>query len=91
MDKKIILSKIHDYKITDYPTKLEKMMRSIKEIIYSDSFHNELSRFIPLEVQERTLKNEKFKDFLINETKLLLSELKMIVDDEEKRGPEFQI
>ena len=90
MNKKFILSKIHDYKITDYPTKLEKMMMSIDEIIYSDRFHNELSRFIPLDVQERTLKKEIFKDFLINETKLLLSELKMIVDDEEKHG-EFQI
>jgi hypothetical protein len=90
IDKKFILSKIHDYKITDYLTKLGKMIMSMDEIIHSDRFHDELSRFIPLDIQERTLKKEKFKVFLINETKLLLSELKMIVDGETKDG-EFQI
>ena len=90
MDKKFILAKIHDYKITDYPTKLEKMITSIDEIIYSDSFHNELSRFIPLDVQERTLKKEKFKDFLINETQSLLSALRALFNGETKRD-EFSI
>lgn len=90
MDKKFILAKIHDYKITDYSIKLEKMITSIDEIIYSDNFHNELSRFIPLDVQERTLKKEKFKDFLINETQLLLSELKTLFDGETKQD-EFYI
>lgn len=56
----------------------------------SDHFYHELSRFIPLDVQERTLKKKNFKDFLIHETKLLLSELKMIVDGEEKPH-EFQM
>jgi len=90
MDKMFILSKIHDYKITDYLIKLEKMMMSIDTIIYSDGFHNELSRFIPLEVQERTLKKEKFKDFLIQETHGLLSELKSLMDGEAAHN-EFQI
>ncbi len=90
IDKKFILSKIHDYKITDYPTKLKNMIMSIDEIIYSVSFHNELSRFIPLDVQERTLKKEKFKDFLINETQLLLSELMTLFDGETKHD-EFSI
>jgi len=90
MDKKFILSKIQDYKITDYLAKLNNMMMRIDEIIHGDRFYHELSRFIPLDVQERTLKKEKFKDFLIYETKLLLSELKTLVDGEEK-AHEFQM
>jgi predicted nucleotidyltransferase component of viral defense system len=90
IEDKFILSKINDYKISDYLTKLEELITSIEEIIHSERFNSELSRFIPLNVQERTLKKEKFKDFLINETKLLLFELKMIVDGEVKDG-EFQI
>ena len=64
----------NDYKISDYPDKLKTTLANIETIIYSEGFNNELSRFIPLDVQERTLKKDKFKDFLINETRLLLSE-----------------
>ncbi len=90
MDKKFILSKIHDYKITDYPAKLDNTIASMEKIIYSEGFHNELSRFIPLDVQERTLKKAKFKDFLINETQLLLFDLMALFDDESKQD-EFYI
>lgn len=81
IDKKFILSKIHDYRITDYPAKLDHTIANIEKIIYSEGFHNELSRFIPLDVQERTLKKAKFKDFLINETLLLLLALKELFDN----------
>lgn len=90
MDKQFILSKIQDYKITDYPIKLATMIANIEKIIYSEDFHNELSRFIPLDVQERTLKKEKFKDFLVNETQLLLSQVGSLFDDKAKKD-EFYI
>lgn len=80
MDNNFILSKIHDYKITDYLKKLETMIMNIKQIIHGDRFYHELSRFIPLDVQERTLKKEKFKDFLTHEMTLLLSDLKSMLD-----------
>jgi hypothetical protein len=70
IDKKMILSKLNDYKINDYLQKLENLMGGIDEIIHSKPFWDELLRFIPLSVQETTLKKAKFKDFLINETKL---------------------
>lgn len=85
MDKQFILSKIQDYKITDYPTKLDTMVANIEKIIYSEVFHNELSRFIPLDVQERTLKKEKFKEFLVNETQLLLSQVASLFDNKTKK------
>jgi predicted nucleotidyltransferase component of viral defense system len=89
INKKFIFSKINDYKITDYKIKLENMLISVDEIIYSDSFHNELSRFIPLDVQDRTLKKPKFKDFLIHETKLMLLELQKLSDGDIKHA--FQL
>ncbi len=82
MNKKFILSKIDDYKISDYPSKLNHTILNIKDIIYSENFHNELSRFIPLDVQERTLAKEKFKDFLVNETHQLLTDVKTLFDNE---------
>ena len=41
-----------DYRITDYPAKLDHTIANMEKIIYSEGFHNELSRFIPLDVQE---------------------------------------
>ena len=55
-----------DYRITDYPAKLDHTIANMEKIIYSEGFHNELSRFIPLDVQENTLKKAKFKDFFFN-------------------------
>ena len=89
IDKKMILSKLNDYKINDYLQKLENLMSSIDEIIHSKPFQDELLRFIPLSVQETTLKKAKFKDFLINETKLLLSDLNAMLDGQE-HNDEFQ-
>lgn len=82
INKQFILSKIKDYKITDYPTKLDDRIAKIDEIIYSKTFQDELSRFIPISVQERTLQKDKFKDFLINETKSLLTNLRTLIDHE---------
>jgi predicted nucleotidyltransferase component of viral defense system len=90
INKQFILSKINDYKISDYPEKLEHMIANIEKIIYSEAFHNELSRFIPLDVQERTLKKDKFKEFLINETQLLLFELMALLDGKSEQE-EFYI
>ena len=80
INKQFILSKINDYKIIDYPEKLKATIANIEKIIFSEGFHNELSRFIPSNVQERTLKKDKFKAFLINETRLLLSETLTLFD-----------
>lgn len=85
INKQFILSKINDYKISDYPAKLKIILANIEKIIFSEAFKNELSRFIPLDVQERTLKKDKFKDFLINETRLLLSETLALFDGKPKQ------
>lgn len=84
INMQFILSKITDYKILDFSEKLNHRIDSINEIIYSNSFYNELSRFIPITTQERTLKKDKFKDFLINETTSLLSELKGLLSGKSK-------
>lgn len=74
-----IKAKIEDYHEEHYPKKLNKMIEKLDEIVRSKDFKNELSRFIPLDVQERTLLKEKFIDFLINEDKSLLIQVKEII------------
>lgn len=75
----LIISKISDYKIVDYQTKLTHMQNEIKKIIHSNPFYNEISRFIPVDIQDRTLKKNKFLDFLTQETEMSLSEVEKII------------
>lgn len=70
-----VFSKIQDYKVELYKEKLEEKMSRLDSIIRSKAFMDEMSRFIPMNVQERTLKKDKFLDFLINENRALLQEV----------------
>ncbi|MFO1257115.1 MAG: nucleotidyl transferase AbiEii/AbiGii toxin family protein [Gammaproteobacteria bacterium] len=67
-----VFSKVQDYRIEFYQEKLEDMINRLGDIIHSKPFMDEMSRFIPTNVQERTLKKDKFLDFLVNENKTLL-------------------
>lgn len=82
INTQLIKNKIGDYNISDYPDKLGKLLPRLPEIIYSKNFHQQMSRFIPLDVQERTLKKDKFLEFLLNETTALFKQVKMILDDQ---------
>lgn len=69
-------SKINDYKISDYPNKLDAMIKRIVDVIRSKGFHDEMIRFLPMDILERTLLKDKFKSFLIEEITNLLLETK---------------
>jgi len=91
INAEFILDKIADYKITDYVKKLDKMLENSDRIIHSKEFYDEMSRFIPLDTQERTLKKDKFFDFLASETKTLLSEVKNLLIMDGSNEDEFRI
>lgn len=74
-----ILAKIRDYKEVHYSEKLEKMLERLSDIVKSKEFINEISRFVSADVIERALKKEKFIEFLINENRFLLLEVKKII------------
>lgn len=75
-----VISKIRDYKETDYLEKLKKMLGRLDGIVRSKEFQDEMSRFIPTDVLERTLQKEKFIDFLISENQSMLIEVEKIMD-----------
>lgn len=76
-----IVAKIRDYQEIDYPKKLNVMIKALDGIIRGNDFKNEISRFIPANVLERTLQKEKFIDFLINENMVMLLEVKKIIGE----------
>ena len=69
VDQELVNNKISDYKIKDYRLKLDKRINELLSIVTSKSFSNEISRFVPLNIQERTIKKEKYLTFLANEVK----------------------
>lgn len=74
-----ILAKIRDYKVSNYKENLNQMIMNLDGIIHGKAFHDEMSRFLPMDVQERTLKKEKFLNFLINENKTILQEVAQVI------------
>lgn len=77
-----ILAKIKDYKERGYLRKLKKTVNRLDEIVRSKEFRDEMSRFIPTDVLERTLRKEKFIDFLINENKSMLLQVEKIISNQ---------
>ncbi|MBP6104228.1 MAG: nucleotidyl transferase AbiEii/AbiGii toxin family protein [Gammaproteobacteria bacterium] len=73
----LIQKKILDYKITDYLHKVENFRQRSKAIIHGEAFKLQMSRFLPEDVQVRTLLKEKFYDFLYNEIDTIFSHVQL--------------
>jgi len=71
-----VVNKIEDYRIKDYGEKLEDMRTRLPEIVHNPAFASEMSRFLPDDVQQRTLAKPKFLDFLVTEIDGMLGGVK---------------
>ena len=71
-----IANKIEDYRITDYRARLDDLRTRLPDIVRSTAFANEMNRFLPMEVQQRTLAKPKFLDFLTGEIDELLTSVR---------------
>lgn len=75
-----VKNKIVDYQVSDYIGKLDAMKQQLPEIIHSQAFKDEIVRFIPVDVQQRTINKDKFLDFLVLEIQGLLDVVKAGID-----------
>lgn len=64
--------KREDYRAFEYSAKAKRFIENLRGIVHGEAFRNQMSRFIPLDVQERTLKKEKFLTVLETETAELI-------------------
>lgn len=71
-----VRQKAEDYQIDDYLVKLDTMIQRLPDIVHGQIFKDEMVRFIPVDIQERTLLKDGFYEFLINETQGLLTDVK---------------
>lgn len=71
-DPALVQNKIRDYSVPDYPALSAQLIDRLPGIIRGKEFRDQMSRFIPLDVQERTLLKDKFLEMLTRETALAL-------------------
>lgn len=75
-----IKSKVKDYSVENYLGKLDARIEDIKSIVEGKAFNDEVTRFIPIDVQTRTLKKERFLSYLANEITTMLQEVKSLFE-----------
>jgi len=64
----LVRSKVQDYAVRDFESNAEKMIERLPGIVHGKAFTDQMGRFIPIDVQDRTLMKEKFLTVLNNET-----------------------
>lgn len=85
----LVLNKIRDYQIEDYGEKLEETISRLPEIIEGKSFRDEMNRFLPRDVIERTLAQKKFTEFLQNRVASLLEQVRDEIDSDQSADSSF--
>ena len=79
IDIALVNKKLADYQVDHYVDKLDTMQTRLPEVIQGNAFMNEMRRFLPAKVQERTLDKDKFLVFLSNEISEMLRHTKAAV------------
>jgi hypothetical protein len=60
------MKKVNDYQISDFNQLMDARMQSLPEFINDGKFSNEMCRFLPRDVFDRTLATDKFRVYLTN-------------------------
>ncbi|RJT39438.1 nucleotidyl transferase AbiEii/AbiGii toxin family protein [Rahnella woolbedingensis] len=74
INRSLLLNKIADYRVENYADKTREKLKSLEEIMRNGVFHNEMKRFIPADIFERTLKSEKFNGYFLTTLSSILKE-----------------
>lgn len=74
-----ITQKIDHYGISDYAEKLEARIANIDEIVSGNELKNQMTRFLPQDVLERTILKDKYIKYMSNEIVELLSTVREII------------
>lgn len=86
----LVKAKIRDYGVEDYAAMVGRFQAQLPDIVKGKDFQNQMQRFIPMDVQQRTLLSSGFTDYLIHANADLLHEA-VRVCDLSVDGPEFSM
>lgn len=83
-------AKITDYGVSDYETKLQRRLADLSSLIQGDAFREQMTRFLPAAVLDRTLERSGFLDYLERTNRELLTSVQRGLTGE-LEGPEFRM
>ncbi|MGL4860069.1 MAG: nucleotidyl transferase AbiEii/AbiGii toxin family protein [Enterobacteriaceae bacterium] len=89
LDAELVKKKVADYQLTTFQQLLEYRIESIHDIVNSKEFYDEMKRFLPTNVYERTLGQQKFKSYLIDTLTDLLKKLYATLYQDDRTEQEF--
>ncbi len=75
LDMALLQRKLRDYRADGYLANLDAFIGQVRPVIHGKAFADTLGRFIPADVQARTLGQTRFLDFLAGETVGLLQQV----------------
>ena len=70
----LVVAKIADYRIEDYRGKLDSRIEGLPDLVASQTFRSEMSRFVAPDVRARTFDKPGFTEFLAREVAAILIE-----------------
>ncbi|MGO3055762.1 MAG: nucleotidyl transferase AbiEii/AbiGii toxin family protein [Halomonas sp.] len=91
VDSELVKQKMMDYRLDDYPIRLNKMLARIPGIIAGKNFHDEMGRFLPTDVYERTLGQGKFQSYLAATLTDQLTTVQKALGLEQSAEPSFRM
>lgn len=69
----LVRRKIQDYRIPNYEELLTKRLATLEQVVTDGKFDNEMRRFLPQEVYNRTLGRAEFSNYLVQTLRTLLT------------------
>jgi len=73
----LVAKKVRDYSAMNYAPLLTDRLKTISDSVQGKNFYAEMSRFLPVKVQDETLKKSKFLDVLAADVISILSKLEL--------------
>lgn len=86
----LVQKKLSDYGVKGYVEKARSIQQRLPEIIGNSGFHDEMARFLPTTVLDRTLKQPKFSVYLSNENRQLLGQVIDALEGPAPSEPRFE-
>lgn len=87
----LVRKKLVDYRISHYQQLLEVRIDSLNELVTSAAFHNEMKRFLPTNVYDRTLAQDKFTSYMVSALRKLMMDLRSQLFMGSNPVPEFRL
>ena len=87
-DHALLQHKIDDYRVENWPQLAKAMRQDLPDIVHGKAFRDTLTRFIPADVQGRTLDREGFLEHLARETDQLFSQAQALLASEQGESDE---